>query len=144
MANQAMSRMTLVDLPEHMLNCIIRLIKQDALQPNSDADGIAALRCVCQSLRHAVDATMTQAVLHTHLGADELDDVLRSRTGSSVLLRDTTLSTLWAAHQHPVAMATALKHWLQCISQTSCFGMIFFQACEASSCSSKSTPKTLL
>ena len=90
MANEAMSRMTLIDLPEHMLSCIIRLVEQDALQPNSDADGVAALRCVCRLLRHAVDAAATRAVFHTYMGADELDDVLRSRTGSSVS-RDATL-----------------------------------------------------
>ena len=86
MANQAMSPslMTLVDLPEHMLSCIIRLVEQDALQPNSDADGVAALRCVCRSLRHAVDAAVTQAVFHTYMGADELDDVLHRHTGLSV------------------------------------------------------------
>jgi hypothetical protein len=94
MANQAMSRMTLVDLPEHMLSCIICLVKQDALQLNSDADGVAALRCVCRSLRHAVDAMTTQAVFRTYMGADELGDVLRSRTGLPVLLGDTKLSTV--------------------------------------------------
>lgn len=94
MADQAVSRMTLVDLPDHMLSCIIRLVEQDALQPNSDADGVAALRCVCRSLRHAVDAAVTQAVFRTYLGADELDGALHRHTGASVLLRDTILPTL--------------------------------------------------
>jgi hypothetical protein len=83
MAHRAMSRMTLAELPEHVLSCILRLLQQDALRPDSDADGVAALRCTCQSMRHAVDATMTRAVFHTHVGANELDEVLRSRTGRS-------------------------------------------------------------
>ena len=87
MANQAMPRMTLVDLPEHMLSWIIHLVEQDDLQPNSESDGVAALRCVCQSLRHAVDAAVTQVVFHTYVGTDELDHILHRCTGSSVLLR---------------------------------------------------------
>ena len=78
-----MSRMTLAELPENVLSCVIRVLKQDALRPNAETDGVAALRCVCQSMRHAVDATMTRAVFHTYLGADELDGVLHSRKGQS-------------------------------------------------------------
>ena len=81
-----MSDTTILDLPEHVLSRIICLLQQDVLQSMSDANGVAALRCVCHSLRHAVDAMMTQAVFDTYLGADELDGVLRRRTGSSVLL----------------------------------------------------------
>ena len=95
MAHRAVSQMTLAELPEHVLSCILRLLQQDALRPNSDADGVAALRCVCRLMRHAVDATMTRAVFHTHVGADELDDVLRSHTGQCCAVY--TLShVLWA------------------------------------------------
>ena len=102
-AHQAMSDTTILDLPEHVLSCIVCLLQQDILLSMSDASGVAALRCVCQSLRHAVDATMTQAVFHTSLGADELDGVLRRRTGSSVSLG----FSLQIAHS---SFVTALVH----------------------------------
>jgi hypothetical protein len=143
MANEAMSRMTLIDLPEHMLSCIIRLVEQDALQPNSDADGVAALRCVCRSMRHAVNAAVTQAVFYTYVGADELDDVSHRHTGSSVLLLNCTRSTCHCAPA-PVPMACAPTNGCGLNAAPVALLQIHLQACAPSNCSSSSISHTLL
>ena len=104
MAQRAMTQLALFDLPEHAICCILCYLQQDVvLQRNLDVEGVAALRCVCQSLRNAVDATMTQAVFHDFVDADELRNALIRRKGWELLAAQS------------VMMALALEEWLQCI-----------------------------
>jgi F-box domain len=65
-------RTTISNLPTDLLAFVVDHVEQE------DA---AALRCVCRSLRHAVDLTKTHATFHPNVDAAELRSTTRRCKG---------------------------------------------------------------
>lgn len=65
-------RITISTLPTDVLTFVLH---------NIDQEDVAALRCVCRSLRLAVDLTVTHATFHPNVDAAELGSTTQRCTG---------------------------------------------------------------